>query len=546
MVQIGDDTRQEAWGYDSPPIGRRAGPELLLLVRFGLIAALMLSCTGFRNVSAQDTQHQAQGSVRQSPQEKMGRLQALVARQQQEGADLPPVGDLMQGFQPLVQEQKVGEAEALIDRALKLAGELKPSTGRTAPEQSSQPLRPQELRPQNQIWGSLRAVIVDQEGGLGLKARCYLTDSADQAWSPSGAITYVKPLERHFIVSGEFQIALPPGTYTLRVGRGTEYRPVIRRVEIRPGDIHDEKIELARWINMNARGWYSGDLHNHRDWQEMQVLLLAEDLSLAPTLTNWVFEYHTMPTTRPASTVTQAVPRVDATHAYSIFDTEIEGLGPASDSVDLLALHSPLGLNSDRLGPVNSVYTELAHRQGGYVDAEKISWRDSAALIALGQVDFAGLVYNSFTPHGVEVGWGVNPIEKPEYATPIGFPLWAMDLYYRFLNCGFKLPVSAGTASGVKAVPLGYDRVYVKLPEGFSYQGWFRALKAGRSFATNGPMLFLTVNGHEPGDSIVLPATTEKSPGRLKVHAEVIALGDLDRLEIIWKGRVVKNGERQG
>src|SRR3989442_14190611 len=29
------------------------------------------------------------------------------------------------------------------------------------------------------------------------------------------------------------------------------------------------------------------------------------------------------------------------------------------------------------------------------------------------------------------------------------------------------------------------------------FRSWFRALKAGRSFATNGPMLFLKVNGHE-------------------------------------------------
>jgi hypothetical protein len=495
--------------------------------------------------SAQTTQPQATPSagVPQSLQQKMQQLQALVEKRQQAGANLQPVGEMMQGFEPLIQQQKFSEAEALLDRALKLAGELSPSAGQTTPKQSSPPLQPQELHLQNQIWGSLRAAIVDQETGRGVKARCYLTDSADQSWSPSGAITYVKPLERHFIASGEFQIALPPGTYILRVERGTEYLPVIRRIEIRPGDTHDEKVELARWINMNARGWYSGDLHNHRDWQEMSALLLAEDLNLAPTLTNWVFVYHTMPTTQPPATAAQAVRRVDATHAYSIFDTEIEGLGPASGSVDLLALRSPLGLSNDRLGPLNTVYTELAHRQGAYVDAEKITWRDSAALIALDQVDFAGLVYNSFTPHGVEVGWGVNPIEKPEYATPMGAPLWAMDLYYKFLNCGFKLPVSAGTASGVKPVPLGYDRVYVKLSEGFSYEAWFRALKAGRSFATNGPMLFLTVNGHAPGNSIVLPATTEKSPGHLKVHAEVISIGDLERLEIIWKGRVVKTVE---
>jgi hypothetical protein len=132
------------------------------------------------------------------------------------------------------------------------------------------------------------------------------------------------------------------------------------------------------------------------------------------------------------------------------------------------------------------------------------------------------------------------PVGKPEYMTPAGAPLWAMDLYYKFLNCGFKLPVSAGTASGVKSTPLGYDRVYVKLLGKFGYDEWFRALKAGRSFATNGPMLFLDVNGQEPGGAIVLPAAAKKAAGRLKVHAEASSLGDLDRLEIVWKGRVVK------
>ncbi len=55
-----------------------------------------------------------------SLQEKVQRLQALVEKRQQEGADLQPVGELMQGFDPLIQQQKFTEAEALVDRALKL------------------------------------------------------------------------------------------------------------------------------------------------------------------------------------------------------------------------------------------------------------------------------------------------------------------------------------------------------------------------------------------------------------------------------------------
>ena len=58
-----------------------------------------------------------------SLQEKMQRLHALVERKQGEGADLQPVGELMQGFESLMQQKKFSEAEALVDRAFSLLGE---------------------------------------------------------------------------------------------------------------------------------------------------------------------------------------------------------------------------------------------------------------------------------------------------------------------------------------------------------------------------------------------------------------------------------------
>ncbi len=408
--------------------------------------------------------------------------------------------------------------------------------------------------------GELRVTIIDRDAGKSIPARCYLTDPTNQFWSPQGGINYVKPPERHFIAGGEFKIALPARVYTLTVERGPEYRAVTREIEIRSGQTRAETIELARWINMNARGWYSGDLHNHRDWQEMPQLLLAEDLNLAPTLTEWVWEEGLVSTAPRLVSGAPAIRQVDSTHAYSVVDTEIERLKQGPGAVDLVGLSAPIVFRGYWVSPPNSVFTEAARRQGGYVDAEKITWRDVAALVALGQVDFAGIVHNHFNRHGVETEtapWGMIPKEKAEYETPAGMALWTMDVYYRFLNCGFKLPVSAGSASGVKPSPLGFDRVYVHLPGKFSYQEWFRALKAGRSFATNGPMLFLTVNGREPGDTIQIPATADlrrsapatgagKPARRLKVHAEASSAGELDRLEIVWKGQVVRTVAASG
>ena len=107
--------------------------------------------------------------------------------------------------------------------------------------------------------GRLQVQIIDRQRGQAVNARCYLTDAADKFWAPTGADQYNKPPERHFIAVGEFEISLPPGQYNLQIEHGPEYRVVTRAFEIAPGATHQEKIELERWINMNARGWYSGE-----------------------------------------------------------------------------------------------------------------------------------------------------------------------------------------------------------------------------------------------------------------------------------------------
>ena len=115
--------------------------DLLLLTQVILVVMLTVFSITSQNASAHDMplQGNAQGAMPQSLQEKMQRLRALVERLQQQDVDLQPVGDVMQGFQPLVQEQKFSEAEALVDRAFKIAEELASSAARqTGPPRSLQ------------------------------------------------------------------------------------------------------------------------------------------------------------------------------------------------------------------------------------------------------------------------------------------------------------------------------------------------------------------------------------------------------------------------
>ncbi len=382
---------------------------------------------------------------------------------------------------------------------------------------------------------NLRVTVREQKTGLPVPARLYLTDSKGAVYAPAGAIKYEKNQERHFISRGSFELRLSPGIYKVLAERGLEYRPASIEIDLKEN--RNETISLERWIDMNALGWFSGDLHNHRKPEEMPDLLVAEDLNLAPTLTDWIWEERSV--SRPPVT-SEPFRKVSPTHVFSVLDKEVERLQHGPGAVDLLGLRTVIPFEGSWLHPPNDTYTRLARAQGGYVDAEKITWRDVAALVALEQIDFAGIVHNHFNRHVVELEtdrWGMIPKHRPEFNTIAGMPLWSMEVYYRFLNCGFRLPVSAGSASGVKASPLGYNRVYVKMGVPFSYASWFRTLKAGRSFATNGPMLFFTVNGHDPGAAL---SSARSGETRLRIRAEARSARTLERLEIIHNGRVLR------
>ncbi|MFM8535125.1 MAG: CehA/McbA family metallohydrolase, partial [Acidimicrobiia bacterium] len=114
-------------------------------------------------------------------------------------------------------------------------------------------------------------------------------------------------------------------------------------------------------------------------------------------------------------------------------------------------------------------------------------------------------------------------------------------LWYRLLNCGFRLPASAGTdcfLNRLNGQPPGWGRCYVHLPEGLDYAAWIAGQKAGRSFITNGPMLEFTVDGVGSGGSLALPGARA-----VRVRARALAQAPLERFELIHDGKVVATGE---
>jgi hypothetical protein len=120
----------------------------------------------------------------------------------------------------------------------------------------------------------------------------------------------------------------------------------------------------------------------------------------------------------------------------------------------------------------------------------------------------------------------------------------SMAMWYRLLNCGFRVPISAGTDSFTNVVDhyiAGGGRVYVNVGPRFDYAAWIDAFRNGRSFASNGPVLKLEVEGKLPGDEV-----TFDSARTLKVQASMATQVPVDRVEVIVNGRVAESRPAAG
>ena len=124
-------------------------------------------------------------------------------------------------------------------------------------------------------------------------------------------------LEKHTSLSAHpFVAKLPPGNYTLIAERGKEYHTTTEQVAITDEDVH-VRLELRRWTNMAAKGWYSGDTHVHRTVPELPTVMLSEDLNVALPLTAWVTDSRQSPSTsnkNPMRVPPARLIEVDSTH----------------------------------------------------------------------------------------------------------------------------------------------------------------------------------------------------------------------------------------
>ncbi len=378
----------------------------------------------------------------------------------------------------------------------------------------------------------LRFAVSDDAGQL-VPCRIHLRDGDGEPVFAAG-----QPAWRdHFVCAGVVSIELAPGSYQYEIERGPEHQRITGDVDV--ADYQQIEITLSRIADMPALEWYAGDMHIHRRPEEAPLLLLAEDLHVGQVITWWNTQ-NLLADILPSD----PLKLIDRTHSFHVLAGEDERGGGA-----LLYFNMSMAIDitqAEREFPSSLAYLAEAKEAFPHcwVDIEKPFWWDVPLWLASGQVDSIGIANNHMCRLQMfeDEAWG-RARDTERLPNPLGNGYWTQEIYYHILNCGLRIPPSAGSASGVLPNPVGYNRVYVhtRNSEQLDYESWWDNLRAGRCFVTNGPLLIVTANGELPGHEFGDELST------ISLDINLVSLDHVPVIEVIQNGTVVDTircGER--
>ena len=364
-----------------------------------------------------------------------------------------------------------------------------------------------------QIRGSIR----DGVSGERVAAKVHILGSGGQFLHPGNSLLKVGPGAPFFYADGSFEVQTPRGAVDIVVERGTEYVPLRRTLYAPPGGAVEIDLMLERWVDLPEERWYPGNTHIHynelesRPEERLRLDTEVNDLSV---------------------TAVSILQREQIPYASNAF--------PVGFMTDFSTDHRQVDCGEE---------TRHNAHHGGYGHVMLLNLRNLVEPVSRGDLvsafdpDYPPLCHacdDAWTQGGIVI-WchNGNGLEAPVaaglgklHAFNLFDPCWKdleYDLWYKLLNCGIRLPASTGSDWYV----CSNNRVYVQTEERFTYKSWLEGLKAGRTFITNGPALWLEVEGEGPGAQI---------EGREKVVVEVRWRSHyaLDRVEIVRDGMVVE------
>lgn len=376
--------------------------------------------------------------------------------------------------------------------------------------------------------------ILDGETGRPVAARVRLLDRTGSEVVPLGHPARlaedapegdVRFQSRRFsYVDGGFSVDPANLPLKYQVVKGYEY--VIAEGEITAAGVRrgPVTISLSRRNSISRQGWFSGDIHiHHISPKTCRLEMEAEDLNVANILTS---DFTTDQDQFEGKTNAHSS---GGRLVYVTQEFRNHELGHLC-LLNLKKLIEPVKTAQAEHFPLHLGVCDQAHAQGGYVSwAHFPSWPgvECPLDVISGKLD------------ALEILCVLDPRDFAVFTRQVVPELQANDglrLWYRYLNCGFRLTATAGTDKMTNYVTVGANRVFAKVDGELSYQAWIDALKRGRTFVTNSPLLSFTVNGCEAGETLELKSGKTNV---VRIHASAESQLPYDRLEIVANGRII-------
>jgi hypothetical protein len=378
--------------------------------------------------------------------------------------------------------------------------------------------------------GKLLLTVVDAKMQKPLACRMHLTGPGKRPKKIEGAPFW----NDHIVFPGTITLNLPVGFYTFELERGPEYYNVTGNFTIDRSADDTKQVELRRVVDMSAEGWWSGDLHVRRDVRDLPLILSADDLHVAQATTWWNDKNDLA--RKNLKLPKDRLVTFDQDRAYELYAG-----GYTRAGTEVLCFHVPgplpFAAQSDEYPSLAQHLARLRQENAGlWIDATASYGWDLPMLAANGLIDSVEVANSHFGRKAMNPDdkFG-KPRDANRYAGGYGYANWSQDIYFKLVDCGLRIPPTAGSGSGVSANPVGYNRVYVHLGSSFDYQQWWKNLKAGQAIVSNGPLLRATVENELPGHVFEGAAGQELE---LRIGLKLATREPISYLEIIQDGQV--------
>jgi TolB protein len=391
------------------------------------------------------------------------------------------------------------------------------------------------------------ALRVVNSYGKPVPARVFVTGSDGLAYAPDTAWIQAddsfdrseRPFEAHYFDTlGESEMAVPPGTVAVEVMRGFEFAFEQHKVKIKADATASLTVSLRPMIPYEPAEWISGDVHVHMNYggtyrntpAHLMDQSAAENLSIVEDL---------------VVNKEQRIPDI----AY--FSSQLD----AASTLDHLLLHGQEFHTSywGHLGLLNLTRNFILPGYAAYPNTAAASLYPSNANVADMAHEQSALVgyvhpFDTFPDPAKDVSLTAElpadvALGKVDYIEVLGFSdhKSTAEVWYKLLNCGFRLPTAAGTDfmgnyASLRG-PVGLNRVYAEQKPGpLKIEPWLAAIKAGRTFATNGPLLHFSLGGQLIGGEVRLGKKQE-----VPFSVQMSSIVPVEHLQIVCNGKVARD-----